>query len=245
MEDEQPVAGEPSELGIEMLPIALAALRTEVGEARALIRELAAMTPEQADSSWCDRLEDEYHDAGAGQAAMARQLRQWQLDHPEAAGLDELAGLVADVEPVRQALLHQLARLRCARGTSGTRVLPGRTAAELIRDEPLWTFSHGQGHDPRALHVWREDDAHLVAIVAARSPEGGVDTAEAGDAVAARLTAEHPDREIEVFVWTPGSAAGSGDRFERVTPGGLEPVPAHDVIDRLAAAERYRCDCSS
>ncbi|WP_191296730.1 hypothetical protein [Lentzea cavernae] len=46
---------------------------------------------------------------------MARQLARWRLNHPDATGLVELAALVAEVEPVRQALLQQLARLRCAR----------------------------------------------------------------------------------------------------------------------------------
>lgn len=113
------VAGqEPAELGIEMLPVALAGLRAELAEARGLARELAAMTPEQADRLWCDQLENEYRDVGAGQSAMERQLARWHLDHPDAAGLDELADLVADVEPVRQALLQQLARLRCALDTT-------------------------------------------------------------------------------------------------------------------------------
>lgn len=109
---------EPAELGIEMLPVALAGLRAELAEARGLARELAEMTPEQADRLWCDQLEHEYHDVGAGQAAMERQLARWCLDHPYAVGLDELVDLVADVEPVRQELLRQLARLRCTRKTT-------------------------------------------------------------------------------------------------------------------------------
>ncbi|WP_258949228.1 hypothetical protein [Lentzea californiensis] len=117
MGSDQVAGQEPAELGIEMLPVALAGLRAELAEARGLARELAAMTPEQADRVWCDQLENEYHDVGAGQAAMERQLARWRLDHPRAAGLDELAELVADVEPVRQELLQQLARLRCARNT--------------------------------------------------------------------------------------------------------------------------------
>ena len=115
---------EPAELGVEMVPVALAGLRAELGEASDLARQLAGLTPEQADSSWCEQLEEEYHDVGVGQATMARQLARWRLDHPDAPGLDELAELVADVEPVRQALLQQLARLRCARGTGGVHVLP-------------------------------------------------------------------------------------------------------------------------
>jgi hypothetical protein len=233
---------EPSELGIEMLPVALAGLRAELVEARALARELAGMTPAQADSSWCDQLEDEYHDVGAGHARMVRQLTRWRLDHPHAPGLDELAELVADVEPVRHALLRQLARLRCARGTSGTLVLHGKPRATLIRDEPRWTFSDSPRCTPRALHVWREDDTHLVAVVAAESPEGGVDTA---DAVAARLRDEHPDCEIELFVWTPSALPRGGDRFDRVTPSGAEQVVTHDVIDRLGAGRQYRCRCQS
>ncbi|GHH38943.1 hypothetical protein GCM10017774_29680 [Lentzea cavernae] len=107
-----------------MVPVALAGLRAELGEARDLARQLAGLTPEQADSSWCDQLEDEYHDVDVSQATMARQLARWRLDHPDAPGLDELADLVAEVEPVRQELLRQLARLRFARGTSGVHVLP-------------------------------------------------------------------------------------------------------------------------
>jgi hypothetical protein len=227
-----------------MLPVALAGLRAELSEARGLARELAGMSPAEADSSWCDQLEDEYYDVGAGHAAMVRQLARWRLDHPHAPGLDELAELVADVEPVRHSLLRQLARLRCARSMSGTRVVPGRPRATLIRDEPRWTFSDSPSHGPRALHVWREDDAHLVAIVAAESPEGGVLTADACDAVAARLRAEHPDCEIELFVWTPSSVPGGGDRFDPEIPP-VEQVFAHDLIDRLGAGRQYRCRCQS
>ncbi|WP_189153235.1 hypothetical protein [Lentzea pudingi] len=119
---------EPPDLGIEMVPVALAGLRAELSEARGLARELAGLTPDQADSAWCDQLEYEYHDVGVGQATMARQLDRWRLTHPDAPGLDELAELIADVEPVRQALLQQLARLRCAGGVSGTPSLPGSGA---------------------------------------------------------------------------------------------------------------------
>jgi hypothetical protein len=228
-----------------MLPIALAGLRAELGEARGLARELAGMTPAQAECAWCDQLEDEYHDVGSGHAVMVRQLARWSLDHPDAPGLAELAELVADVEPVRHALLRQLARLRCARGMSGTRVLPGRPRATLIRDEPHWTFSDSSDSGSRALHVWSEDDTHLVAIVAAGSPEDEVLTTVAADAVAARLRAEHPGRQIELFVWTPGSGPGGGDRFDRVKPSGAEEVFTHDVIDRLGAGQQYRCRCQS
>ncbi|MFD4636191.1 hypothetical protein ACFWN2_02680 [Lentzea sp. NPDC058436] len=106
---------ETPDLGIEMLPVAMAGLRAELGEARGLARELAGLTPEQADGSWCRQLEDEYRDVGAGHAAMVRQLERWRLDHPDAPGLDELTGLVADVEPVRRELFDQLERLRCER----------------------------------------------------------------------------------------------------------------------------------
>lgn len=123
-EDDQ----EPSDLGIEMVPVALAGLRAELSEARDLARELAGLTPEQADSAWCDQLEYEYHDVGVGQARMVRQLARWRLTHPDAPGLDELTELIADVEPVRQALLQQLARLRCAGGDSGTPIPPGSGA---------------------------------------------------------------------------------------------------------------------
>jgi hypothetical protein len=235
--------GEPAELGIEMLPVAVAGLRAEIGEARALARELAGMTPEEADGSWCDQLEEEYHDVGLGHATMARQLARWRLRHPDAPGLDELAGLVADVEPVRQALLRELARLRCARGLSGTRLLAGSASAKLVRDEPRWTFSE-RDDDARALHVWREGPGHLVAVVAAESPEGGVHTADVIDAVLARLQAEHPDCDVELFVWTPRSTPG-GDCFERTVLFGLEPVPAHEMIDRLGAAHRYHCGCQA
>ncbi|MCX2953699.1 hypothetical protein [Lentzea sp. NEAU-D7] len=245
MGSERAAGREPSELGIEMLPVAVAGLRAELSEARALARELAGMTPAQADSSWCDQLEDEYHDVGAGHRQMVRQLTRWRLDHPDAPGLDELADLVAEVEPVCHDLLRQLARLRCARGTSGTRVPQDRPRATLIRDEPQWTFSDSRHCGPRALHVWREDDTHLVAVVVAESPEGGVNTADAGDAVAARLRAEHPDCEIELLVWTPSPVPGGGDRFERVHPSAAGQVVAHDVIDRLGAGQRYRCRCQS
>lgn len=227
-----------------MLPVAVAGLRAELSEARGLAQELAEMTPEQADSSWCDQLEDEYHDVGVGHATMTRQLARWRLDHPGAPGLDELAELVAEVEPVRQALLQQLARLRCRRGASGTRVLPGRTEAELVRDDPEWTFSDHPDHRPRALHLWREDETHLVAVVAAESPEGGALTAEARSAVVARLREEHPDCEIELLVWTRGCGPG-GDRFARDALLGFEPVHAHDVIDRLGAGRYYRCGCQT
>ncbi len=235
---ERPAGQEACDLGIEMLPVAVAALHAELGEARELARELAATTPEQVDGAWCVQLEDEYHDAGAGQAAMVRQLERWRRDHPDTPGLDALAGLVAEVEPVRRSLLRELARLRCAHGLSGTRVLPGRPGAELVRDEPQWTFSDRPGHGPRALHVWREDDTHLVAVVA--EPPEGDRTTEVSDAVAERLTAEHPDCEVELFVWTP---SGGGDRFERKVDLGWEQVPAHDLIDRLGAERRYRCGC--
>ncbi|HEX7303846.1 hypothetical protein [Lentzea sp.] len=241
---EQPAGPQPSELGIEMLPVALAGLRAELGEARALARELAGMTPEQADCSWCDQLEEEYHDVGAAHATMVRQLVRWRRDHPDAPGLDELAALVAEVEPVRRALLRQFARLRCARGTSGTRGVAGQPEPELVRDDPRWTFSDLPGHEPRALHLWREDDTHLVAVVAAESPEGGVSTVDARDAVVARLESEHPDCRIELFVWTRGSVP-SGDSFEREALLGFEPVPAHDVIDRLGAGRHYRCGCQA
>ncbi|ANZ41629.1 hypothetical protein BBK82_42450 [Lentzea guizhouensis] len=214
-----------------MLPVALAGLRAELSEARALTLELAGMTAEQADCSWCDQLEAEYHDAGAAQAAMARQLTRWRLDHPDAPGLDDLAGLVAEVEPVRQALFAELARLRCAHGLSGTSVLPGTSRAELVRDEPQWTVQ--PGHEQHTLHVWREDDTHLVAVVGAHGDESG-------DAVAARLAAEYPDHEVDLLMWTPSSA---GDRFERRTSQGCEEVRAHDLIDRLGAGRQYRCGC--
>lgn len=115
VESDQVAGQEPAELGIELLPVALTGLRAELSEARALVHELTAMTPEQADRSWCEQLGNEYRDVGAAQVAMERQLARWQLNHPHAAGLDELAELVAGVEPVRQALLQQLARLNCAR----------------------------------------------------------------------------------------------------------------------------------
>jgi hypothetical protein len=99
-----------------MLPVALASLSAELSEARSLVRQLARMTPEHVDSSWCDQLENEYHDAGAGQAEMVRQVARWRLDHPQAPGLDELVAFVADVEPVHQSLLRELARLHCASG---------------------------------------------------------------------------------------------------------------------------------
>ncbi|SDK83842.1 hypothetical protein SAMN04488074_107264 [Lentzea albidocapillata subsp. violacea] len=242
MGSERAAGQEPTGLGIEMLPVAMAGLRAELSEARGLARELAGMTPAQADSAWCDQLEDEYQDVGAAHAEMVRQLARWRLDHPHAPGLDELAELVADVEPVRHALLRQLALLRCARGTSGTRVLPGRPPATLIRDEPQWTYSPDCA--PRALHVWREGDTHLVAIVATESPEGGVPV----DAVAARLRAEYPDSEIELFAWTPSAVPGGGDRFDRFdreNPPTAEQVCTHDVIDRLGAGHRYRCRCQS
>ncbi|SES32938.1 hypothetical protein [Lentzea albida] len=235
---------EPSDLGIEMVPVALAGLRAELTEARALARELSGMAVEDADSSWCDQLEEEYHDVGVGHATMARQLARWRLKHPEAPGLDELAGLVAEVEPVRQALLHQLARLRCARGLSGSRVLPGSSEAKLLRNDPRWTFTDDPEDGARTLHLWQFGIAHLVAVVAAESPEGGVRTADAGDAVLARLQAEHPDHEIELLVWTPRSGCG-GDRFERTVLFGSEEVPAHDVIDKLGAARFYRCVCQT
>ncbi|WP_191296728.1 hypothetical protein [Lentzea cavernae] len=43
--------GEPSQLGIEVLPVAVASLRAELAEARHLARELAGLTSEEADSS--------------------------------------------------------------------------------------------------------------------------------------------------------------------------------------------------
>ncbi|WP_090096615.1 hypothetical protein [Lentzea jiangxiensis] len=114
MGEERAQGQEPSELGIEVLPIAIANLRAELTEARDLARRLEGETPAQVNRLWCDQLAEEYHDAGAGQAAMAAQLEQWRRTHPDAVGLDELAELVAEVEPVRQALLRQLARLRSA-----------------------------------------------------------------------------------------------------------------------------------
>lgn len=125
MEDDHAEDQQDSELDIEMLPIALAALIVELREARRLAGELAELTPAQADSSWCEQLEDEYDDVEARRARMARQLARWRLDHPHAAGLDELADRIAEVEPVRQALMRELARLRCASGESGTWGRPG------------------------------------------------------------------------------------------------------------------------
>ncbi|MGW6441569.1 hypothetical protein [Lentzea sp. NPDC055074] len=223
------------------MPIALAALIVELGEARRLAAELAGMTPAQADRSWCEQLEDEYEDVEVRRATMARQLARWRLDHPHASGLDELADHIAEVEPVRRALMRELARLRCARGMSGTRVV--RRAA-LIRDDPRWTFPDRVA-GPCALHVWREDETHLVAVVAGLEADDVLRTGEARDAVVARLQADHPDCEIELFVCMLGASPGCGDRFECATQPDAEPILAHDLIDRLGVAHHYRCDCRS
>lgn len=104
---------EPKWQPIEMLPVVTSRLWSELNEANELVREMAEASPNtRINPAMLDELAHEYDDDGAWHGLLAQQLARWRHDHPNAAGLNEFAELLTDLEPCRHRLLEQIAHHR-------------------------------------------------------------------------------------------------------------------------------------
>lgn len=100
--------------------------------------------------------------------------------------------------------------------------------AELILDDPAWTYRTGTGPSTRRLRVWQTEPGRLAAVVTENLADEGMSITNAAAVILSRLREQYPDHVTTVFEHYADPHGPRGEHFDEVWIGDMregQPAP--------------------